>query len=191
MHKKKDDLLNANLEVVREYINTGHSAAMHEEHKAMLETCLVAYGLLRKFPFRNVCIRKLMALKKMSYSTAAEYVDFTRQTWGDYLGIKREFLEVYFLQRIITEIERPGADESARAKNFATLQKYIEKQPADSIDPHAFDARTVNIQVNLGSRSFYLDEKVLAALPPAVRQQILNAIDDSVDDNGAAALLNT
>lgn len=191
MHKKKDALLAANFEVVREYINTGRSEAMHEEHQRMLDTCITAYGLLKKFPFRNVCIRKLMALKQMPYTTAAEYVDFTRQTWGDYLGIKREFLEIYFLQRLISEIEKPGADEGAKAKNFATLQKFIEHQPAERIDPHLMEANTINIQVNLGTKSFTLNEKVLATLPQPVRQQILAAIDDSVDDAGAEALLNT
>lgn len=190
MHKKKEALLTANFAVVRDYINTGRSEALHEEHKQMLDTCVTAYGLLKKFPFRNVCIRKLMALKKMSYTTAAEYIDFTRQTWGDYLGVSREFLEVYFLQRLITEIENPGADESAKAKNFATLQKFIEHQPTERIDPHLMEANTINIQVNLGTRSFNLNEKVLAALPQAVRQQILAAIDDTIDDEGAVAMLN-
>lgn len=189
MHKKMDDLLSQNLEVVKEYINTGRSGAMHEEHQRMLDLCVTAYGLLAQFPLKNVCIRKLMALKNLSYTVAARYVDFARQTWGDYIGVRRDFLEAFFLQRLMSDISNPLADEVVRAKNLATLQKYLDKLPAGQIDPHLMESNTYNIQVNIGSKSFVLEEKKLLQLPIELRQQILSAIDDSVDDEGAVALL--
>ena len=45
--------------------------------------------------------------------------------------------------------------------------------------------------MNIGQKSFLLNQKMLAALPLNVRQQILAAIDDSVDDNGAVAMLES
>ena len=191
MHKSLESVSDANFEVVREYINTGNSRALDEEHKRMLDICVFCYGLLRDFPQRNVCIRKLMAAKNMPFTTAARYVDFTRQTWGNYVDYRREFLEVFFLEKLMAEIASPDASEAVRAKNLATLQKYLDNRPADNIDPKLMEKNTVNIQVNLGTKSFVLNQAMLAALPVAVRQQILAAIDDTVDDAGAEALLNS
>ncbi len=192
MHKKLDSVLDTNFEVLREYINTGKSEALNEETKHMLEICQQCYALLRDFPQRNICIRKLQAKYEppMPYTTAARYVDFARQTWGDYIDCKREFLETFFLERLMKEITDPRVSDSVRAKNLSTMQKYLERQPADHIDPKVMESNTVNIQINLGNKSFYLDQKVLASLPQAVRQQILDAIDDNIDDDGAVALLN-
>lgn len=175
--------------VLQEYINTGSSKGLDEYHKHALDICLRCYGLLRDFPQRNVCIRKLMALMNMPYSTAARYVDFTRQTWGDYLKVKKEFLQTFFLERLMYEITKPGSSEAVRAKNLATLQKYLEGLPDNNIDPHLTESNNVYIQVNLNNKTFNLPEKTLAALPMEIRQQILNAIDDNIDDNGAIALL--
>lgn len=175
--------------ILQEYINTGSSKAIDEDHQRMLDICLRCYGLLRDFPQRNVCIRKLMALMKLPYSTAARYVDFTRQTWGDYLSFKRDFLETFFVERLMYEISKPNASEAVRSKNLATLQKYLENLPDNNIDPHLTEANNVYIQVNLNNKTFNLPEKALAALPVEIRQQILAAIDDNIDDEGAVALL--
>lgn len=175
--------------VLQEYINTGSSNGIDEDHQRMLDICLRCYGLLRDYPQRNVCIRKLMALMNLPYSTAARFVDFTRQTWGDYLSYKREFLQTFFLERIMYEIAKPNASENVRAKNLATLQKYLESMPDTTIDPHLTEANNVYIQVNLNNKTFNLPEKALAAMPLEIRQQILCAIDDTVDDKGAEAIL--
>lgn len=191
MHKSLDSVLDANFEVVREYINTGNSRALDDEHKRMLDICVFCYGLQRDFPQRNVCIRKLMAAKNMPYTTAARYVDFTRQTWGIYVDYRREFLEVFFLEKLMAEISSKNASEAVRSKNLATLQKFLDNRPADNIDPKLMEKNVVNIQVNLGTKSFVLNQSMLAALPVEVRQQILAAVDDTVDDAGAEALLES
>ena len=191
MHKSLESISDANFEAVRDYINTGNSRALNDEHKHMLDICVFCYGLLRDFPQRNVCIRKLMAAKGLPYTTAARYVDFTRQTWGNYVDYRREFLEVFFLEKLMAEISSPDASEAVRSKNLATLQKYLDNRPADNIDPKLMEKNTVNIQVNLGAKHFVLNQSMLAALPVAVRQQILAAIDDTVDDAGAEALLES
>lgn len=191
MHKSLESIQDANFDVVREYLHTGKSSALNEEHKKMLDICVYCYGLLRDYPQRNVCIRTLMATKGLPYTTAARYVDFTRQTWGDYVDYRREFLEVFFLEKLMAEIASPDASEAVRSKNLATLQKFLDNRPADNIDPKLMEKNVVNIQVNLGTKSFVLNQSMLAALPVEVRQQILAAIDDSIDDAGAVALLES
>lgn len=191
MHKSFDSVLDANFEVVREYINTGNSKALSDEHKRMLDICLFCYGLMRDFPQRNVCIRKLMAKMNLPFSTAARYIDFTRQTWGSYVDYKREFLEVFFLEKIMGEITKSNVSDAVRAKNLSTLEKYIANRPAENIDPKLMEKNVVNIQVNVGTKSFVLNQQMLAGMPLEVRQQILAAIDDTVDDAGAVEMLES
>lgn len=184
-----ESITDIDFDILQEYINTGKSKAMDDDHKRMLDICVRCYGLLRDFPQRNVCIRKLMALMNLPYTTAARYVDFTRKTWGDYLRFSRDFLETYFVERLMHEIARPGASEVARSKNLATLEKYIESHPDKQIDPHLTESNNIYIQVNLNNKTFTLPEKTLALLPVEIRQQILNAMNGSIDDDGAMALL--
>lgn len=188
-YKRMEDITDIDFAIVQEFINTGSSKGMDEDHKHMLDICVRCYGLLRDYPQRNICIRKLMALMDMPYTTAARYVDFTRKSWGDYLSVKKDFLQTYFLERLMYEISRPNASEAIRAKNLATLQKYIESLPENNIDPHLTEANNIYIQVNLNNKTFNLPERALAALPVDVRQEILAAIDDTIDDDGAVALL--
>ena len=184
-----EDLTKIDFDIVQEYINTGTSNAIDEDHQRMLDICVFTYGLLRDFPQRNVVIRKLMAARGLPYSTAARYVDFARQTWGNYIDYKREFLETFFIEKLMAEITSPSASESIRAKNLATLQKHLASMPDQGIDPHLTESNTVNIQVNIAGNTFVLPEKVLAQLPPEVRGQILGAMDYTVDDDGAESLL--
>lgn len=183
------DLTKADFNVVQEYINTGTSKALDPDHQHMLDICVFCYGLLRDFPQRNVAIAKLMRAKNMPRTTATEYVDFTRKTWGNFLDYKRDFLETFFIEKLMEEITSPSASEAVRAKNLATLQKHLENMPDKGIDPHLTESNTVNIQVNMANNTFVLPEKVLATLPVEVRQQIMNSFDYRVDDAGAEALL--
>lgn len=179
-------------EIVQEYVNTGSSKAISERQQKVLDTCILCYGLMRDFPQRSTCMKKLMSLTKMPRTTAGKFVDFTRKTWGDYLSYKRDFLNTFFLERLMYEITRPGASEMSRAKNLATLQKHIENMPDANIDPHLTEANNVYIQVNLtNNRSFKLPERVLKALPVELRQEIMSAVDDNVDDDGAVKLLES
>lgn len=189
-YKRMENITDIDFEVLREFINTGNSKAIDEDHQRMLEICIRCFGLLRDFPQRGVCIRKLQALMNLPYTTAARYVDFTRQTWGDYLKYSREFLETFFLEKLMHEISRPGTSEAVRSKNLATLEKYIESRPDKQIDPHLTEANQIYIQVNLNNKTFTLPEKTLALLPVEVRQQILNAMNNgTIDDDGAVAML--
>lgn len=190
----RESILNKNFELVKSFINTGESTALSKEAQHMLDVCVKTYGLLRKFPQRHICIKKLMALhkdEKMSYVTAARYVDFTRQTWGSYMDASKEFLESFFLDQLLSEISNPDASESIKAKNLATLQKYLESMPDKAIDPKLMEANNVYIQFNLGEKNFAMSEEMLGKLPENLRQAILQAVDNEVTEESAIEILNS
>ena len=189
--KRIDSILDANFQCVKEYLNTGESRALSNENKKALDLCIEVYGMLKKYPQRGVCIKRLMALKGLEYHTAAAYVDFTRDTWGNYINLRREFLETFFLDRLMSEISNPDSNEAVRSKNLATLQRYLDKMPDKSIDPKLMEANTINIQVNICGHSFTLPQTVLNTLPDETRQAILAATEGEIDSDGATKLLES
>lgn len=191
MTPKTEDSIEAKFEVVKEYINTGSSTALPVETQRVLDICLDTYGIIRKYPQRNICIKRLMHIRSLSYPTAAKYVDFVRSQFGNFVDIRREFLEAFFLDRLLSDISNPNASEGVRAKNLATLQRHIEHMPDNTLDPHLTEQNNVYIQFNIAGRELRLPEAVINALPVEIRQSILGSVDDTLDEGGAVAMLES
>ncbi len=191
MSRSLESITDTNFEVVREYLHTGMSGALTSEQQDMLDKCIEAYGLLKRYPQRNVCIRQFMVTTKCAYNTAAKYIDFARRNWYNYLDLKPEFLKAFFLNHIMSEISSPDASEAIRSKNLATLQKYIENMPDDQIDPKLMEANNIFIQVNVDGRKINLSEKLLDSLPQNVRCELLNALQGDISDAEAVEQLES
>lgn len=191
MSKSLQSVNDLNFEVVREYLNGGISTALSDEHKRMLDICLDCYALLKKYPQRNICIRRLMIQQKLSYNTAVKYVDFARNNWGSYVDLRRDFLETFFLEKLLEEISDSDASEASRAKNLATLQRHLESMPEQKVDPKLMEKNTVNLQININGRMILLPEKLLDRIPMDVRQDFLSALSGEVDDDTSVKLLES
>jgi len=191
MSKSLESILDANLEVVKEYMHTGSSIALSEEQQKTLDMCLEAYGLLKKYPQRNVCIRQFMITTRCAYNTAVKYIDFARANWSSYIDIRKEFLETFFLDRLTSEISSPDATEAVRSKNLATLQKYLEHSPDRQIDPKLMESNTVLIQVNINGKAIRLPESVLEQMPLEARQAITSMFTGEIDEETSYELLES
>lgn len=191
MSKSLVSVNDLNFDVVKEYLNNGASKTLSAEHQRMVDICLDVYQMLKKYPQRNICINRLRVQQGLTYPTAAKYVDFARATWGNYVDLKREFLETFFLEKLLQEISDPDASEAAKAKNLATLQKHLEAMPEQQVDPKLMEKNTVYIQVNIGGRSVPLSEEDLEQIPMAVRQKLLASLSGNIDDQEAVRLLES
>lgn len=193
MSNKLESVTEQNFEVVKEYLNTGSSKAMTPEYQRMVELCVETYGLLKKYPQKHICVNRLMTTYGLSRNTAKKYVDFCRDTWSNYIDLRREFLETWMVQKLVSEISNPNSNEAVRAKNLSTLQKYLDKMPDNQIDPRVVESNTINIQVNMNGRigSLFLSEQDLEAIPLPIRQKMLAAMSGDIDDDGAVKLLES
>ncbi len=191
MSKSLESVSNLNFDVVKNYLNGGSSEVLSDEYKRMLDICLDCYALLKKFPQRNICIRRLIIQQQLSYNTAAKYVDFARNTWGSYVDLKRDFLETFFIEKLIDEISDSDASEVVRAKNLATLQKHLESMPEQKVDPKLMEKNTVYLQININGRMVPLPEQLLDKVPMEVRQELLSALGGEIDDNTSVKLLES
>lgn len=191
MSKSLVSTLDLNLEVVKQYIHSGSSVALSTEQHDVLNKCLEAYGLLKKYPQRNVCIRQFMVTTKCAYNTAVKYVDFARANWASYVDVKREFLETFFLDRLLSEISSPDATEAVKSKNLATLQKYLEHMPDQKIDPKVMEQNNILIQVNVNGRVLQLKESDLDQMSIEVRQAITSLFSGEIDEDTSYQLLES
>ena len=129
MQKSLTTIQDTDFEIVRQYLHTGKSTALTAVQQQMLDRCLLAYQLLKKYPQRGVCINQFIETEKVSFQTATKYVDFARQTWGDYIDMRRDFVEAFFLEKLIDQINDDKVDAPVRAKLLSTLQKHLEHMP--------------------------------------------------------------
>lgn len=193
MSNPLESVTEQNFEVVKEYLFTGNSKVLTPEYQRIVDICLDCYKLFKRYPQRNVCMHQLMALHGISRNTAISYINFCRNTWGDHLQLRREFLETWMIQKLVSEINNPNSREEVRAKNLATLQKYLDKLPDNTIDPKLLESNIINIQVNIGGRSapLTLSEEELKLIPLPIRQKMLAAMNGEIDDGGAVKLLES
>lgn len=191
MSKSLESVNNLNFDVVKEYLNSGSSVALSEEYQRMLDICLDVYQMLKKYPQRNICIRRLMIQQDLSYNTACKYVDFARANWGNYVDLKRDFLETFFMEKLLAEISDPDASEQSKAKNLATLQRHLEAMPEQKVDPKLMEKNTVYIQVNINGTVSRLSEEELEQIPVGIRQKLLAMMSGDITDEGAVELLES
>lgn len=191
MSKSLESVSNLNFDVIKEYLNTGSSGALSEEYQRMLDICLDCYQMLKKYPQRNICIRRLMIQRELAYNTACKYVDFARATWGNYVDLKRDFLETFFMEKLLAEISDPDASDQSKAKNLATLQRHLEAMPEQKVDPKLMEKNTVYIQVNINGTVSRLSEDELEQIPVGIRQKLLAMMSGEITEDGAVELLES
>lgn len=177
--------------IVKEYLSTGESSALSEERKTMLSISRDAWSLLQRYPQRGVCIKQLMALRNISYKTAARYVDFARDTWGDYLGMNQKFLQNYLLNQLVKEISNPSSSEATKAKNLATLQKHIASMPQRDVDPTVMESNKIFIQFNMGEKVISLPQDVIKHLPKEVQESFFASLSSEITDAEVLEILES
>lgn len=191
MQKSLSTIQDTDFEIVRQYLHTGKSTALTAGQQQILDRCLLAYQLLKKYPQRGICINQFIETEHVSFQTAARYVDFARQNWGDYIDMRRDFIEAFFLDKLIDQINSDAVDAPVRAKLLATLQKHLEHMPEQRIDPRLMEQNTVNIQINIAGRNITLSEEVLDKLPVQVRETLLSSLYNDIDDQEAIEILDS
>lgn len=180
-----------NFEVVKEYLATGDSSALTEEHMRMIKICRDCWAVMAKYPQRNILIHHIMELEGLQYKEAAKYVDFTRNTWGSILDINQQFCETFFLNQLMKEISNPNAKASDKAKNLATLQKHLQNMPPPDIDPALMESNTIVLQFNLGEKNFQIPQEVIRHLPKSVQEQLFAGIGNDITDAEAEDIIDS
>ena len=179
-------------EAISQYYTTGQSEALTERQQHILERLRTAHAILRKYPRKSVAALKLRA-RFPDISREQAFCDLRNacRLWNKYDPIDRDFLEGWFLDWLMKEIANPATSDAARAKNLATLQKYLSQLPPQKIDPKLMEANQIFVQFNINNRHVSIPENVLLKLPLDVRRQLLGSLDDEITEEDACQILES
>ena len=179
-------------EAISEYFTTGNSSTLTEQQQRILERLRTAHAVMRKYPRKSVAALKLQA-RFPELSKEQAYCDIRNacRLWNKYDRVDRDFLEGWFLDWIMKEITDPASSDSARAKNLATLQKYLSQLPPQKIDPKLMEANQIFVQFNINNKNVAIPEEVLMKLPPDIRRQLLGSLDDEITEDTAYEIIDS
>ncbi|MBR4648431.1 MAG: hypothetical protein IKO75_15090, partial [Bacteroidales bacterium] len=96
-----------------------------------------------------------------------------------------------FIDWLMREIADPATSDGARAKNLATLQKYLSQLPPQKIDPKLMEANQIFVQFNINNKNVAIPEEVLMKLPADIRRQLLGSLDDEITEDTAYEIINS
>lgn len=179
-------------EAISQYYTTGQSEALTERQQHILERLRTAHAILRKYPRKSVAALKLRA-RFPDISREQAFCDLRNacRLWNKYDPVDRDFLEGWFLDWLMKEIANPATSDAARAKNLATLQKYLSQLPPQKIDPKLMETNQIFVQFNINNRHVSIPENVLLKLPLDVRRQLLGSLDDEITEEDACQILES
>jgi|GEM_PF-1903860 len=191
-HRSIDTLREDDFAAISEYYSTGESASLSEKQQEILERLRTAHAILRKYPRKSVAVLKLQA-RFPDLSREQAFVDVRNacRLWNKYEPIDRDFLEGWFLDWLMKEIANPAGNETAKAKNLSTLQKYLALHPPVQIDPRLMESNQIFIQFNVNGHALTLSEELIGKLPLELRRQILNGMNDEIGEDTAYEILNS
>jgi len=179
-------------EAISIYYNTGESKQLTPGQEKILDRMRTAHAILAKYPRKRVAMRKLrLRYPEISERQAMRDISFAMQLWNKYNPIDRDFLEQYFLDKLLAEISDPTAPAVVTSKNLATLEKYLANLPPEKIDPKLMEKNNIYIQFNVNNQKINIPEAVLKSLPADIRNQFVGSINNEITEDTAAEIMKS
>ena len=191
--KPIDDIYGEHCEaIVLHYTGADTSAQLTDSQREILERWRTAHALLRKYPRKHVAAKMLQSRHpELSMTQAMADVAQAARLWNTTDKVDREFLEAWFVDRILAEITRPDATAQSAAQNLKTLKDYILAMPPMQADPRIMEKNAVSITLNIGGRSATFSEDEMRRMPPALRERILAGASAHMDEEAAQEIMDT
>lgn len=137
-------------EVVALAVMQGRSEELDDDHRRILDLTRDAYNIICGYPNKGVAVKEMCTLHpELTERTALNYINQGIRIWNPTNRLDRDFLNTVFLSALLKEIYSTDCDAASRAKNLATLQRYLANMPQDPMDPEMMEKHTINIQLNI------------------------------------------
>jgi len=128
----------------------GRGGDLNERQRAVLQRTKDAYRIICDLPDKRKAVNKLHELyPELSEMTLYRDINYAIRIWNPMNRLDRDFLTTAFLNALIKDIYSDGIDAASRAKNLATLERYISNMPQEPMDPTIMEKHTINIQLNI------------------------------------------
>lgn len=191
-YKALSTIAEEDFQAISSYYAGNTDVKLKEYQKEMLERWQVAHALLRKYPRKNICASVLRArFPNLSLYQAKCDINNAIKFWNKNEQIDREFIEKWFVDRLLSELSSPNASKECTAKNLATLQKYLATAPPIEIDPKLMEKNQIYIQFNFNGQIQNFAEKDLMKIPIEKREKLLANIPHEITDIEAEEIINS
>ncbi len=131
-------------------VMNGNTDALDADQQRTLSLTKEAYHIICETPNKSIAIKKMAELHpELTERTALNYINYGIRIWNPHHKLDRDFLDTVFVNALIKEITDPNAEPDAKAKNLATLQRYIAAMPQEPMDPMMMEKHDIYIQLNI------------------------------------------
>ena len=180
----------SDFETIALAVMQGRSGDLSDTQRHMLDLTRDAYRIVCGYPNKSVAVKEMCALHpELSERTALTYVNQGIRIWNPGDRLERDFLNTVFLQALIKEIYSEDSDAATRAKNLATLQRYLSDMPQDPMDPTIMEKHTINIQLNINGSTITVPADKWAKLKE--NKIIAAALEQEISETQAAEIMES
>lgn len=190
--KGKADLIDLNVDVVKNYIYNRESTVLTEREQRMMQLVLDAYKLVDKHGLRSLAINEFRAEhEEYSLSSAQRYVDTAMTLFNANNAIDRRFLENWTLKELSRIVTREGVEDSVKTKALSSILKHLENMPPENTDPKLRESNVVGVVFAVdGLDGKILTESVIQGLDLADRHTLLSQMGNQIDAKRAAEIMD-
>lgn len=180
--------MESDFETIALAVMQGRSGDLNDDQRHKLDLTRDAYRIVCGYPNKSVAVKEMCALHpELSERTALTYVNQGIRIWNPGDRLERDFLNTVFLQAIIKEIYSEDSDAATRAKNLATLQRYLADMPQDPMDPSMMEKHTINIQLNINGSTITVPADQWAKIKE--NKLIAAALDQEISEAQAVEIM--
>ena len=180
--------MESDFETIALAVMQGRSGDLNDDQRHKLDLTRDAYRIVCGYPNKSVAVKEMCALHpELSERTALTYVNQGIRIWNPGDRLERDFLNTVFLQAIIKEIYSEDSDAATRAKNLATLQRYLADMPQDPMDPTIMEKHTINIQLNINGSTITVPADQWAKIKE--NKLIAAALDQEITEEQAVEIM--
>lgn len=166
----------------------GKSEQLDERQKPVLERLKKAYNIVSDNPNKRVAVEKLKEMyPSLSHHTLYNDINYAIRIFNPMNRVDKDFLETVMVNALIEEIKNPSASEDAKAKNLATLQRYISSMPQEPMDPMMMEKHKIYIQLNVNGSTINVPPAQWASLKN--NQVIADALEQEITDAEAVEIM--
>lgn len=178
----------SDFETIALAVMQGRSGDLNSDQRHKLDLTRDAYRIVCGYPNKSVAVKEMCALHpELSERTALTYVNQGIRIWNPGDRLERDFLNTVFLQALIKEIYSEDSDAATRAKNLATLQRYLSDMPQDPMDPTMMEKHTINIQLNINGNTINIPADQWAKIKE--NKLIAAALDQEITEAQAVEIM--
>ncbi|MBR4536185.1 MAG: hypothetical protein IKO62_05955 [Bacteroidales bacterium] len=180
--------MESDFETIALAVMQGRSGDLNDDQRHKLDLTRDAYRIVCGYPNKSVAVKEMCALHpELSERTALTYVNQSIRIWNPGDRLERDFLNTVFLQALIKEIYSEDSDAATRAKNLATLQRYLSDMPQDPMDPTIMEKHTINIQLNINGSTITVPADQWAKIKE--NKLIAAALDQEITEAQAVEIM--